>query len=260
MDSPKCLTTAKLIAILGFFVLLCSTYFLRTEVLKLNSIRFSADEARAKYQLKQLEENCPYELERFKAQQENQAAKFKRDQEQYKIALKNHALTLAKNQTRYEVAQKNYELQEKHYRKMLEMYLNDYDAYVTAIWDKYSPPRLPDEPSMPKLPKEPAPPQMPVKPQPPRSPEYTKQLSEIDAEFRARKHHYFAVTSVMNWLAMAGAMCLVGGLLYLILFDTATGRLMYFLTLVLSFVFLIGPSFHSIMSAIVGFLEAPGVY
>ena len=28
----------------------------------------------------------------------------------------------------------------------------------------------------------------------------------------------------------------------------------------LVFVFMIGPSFHSIMSAIVGFLRAPGVY
>ena len=53
---------------------------------------------------------------------------------------------------------------------------------------------------------------------------------------------------------------LVGGLLCLILFDTANGRLIYFVTLVLSFVFLIGPSFHSIMSAIVGFLQAPGVH
>ncbi len=260
MNSPKCLTTAKLIAICGFLVLLSSTYFLRTEVLKLNSIRFSADEARAKYQLQQVEEDYPYELERFKAQKEHQEAKFKRDRERYKVSAKNYETTLTKNTARYEVAQKNYTLQEKHYAKMLEMYLTDYDAYVKAIKDKYRPPQLPDEPSMPKLPSEPTQPQMPVKPQPPRSPEYTKQLSEIDATFRTQKHHYFAVTSVMNWFAMVGAMCLVSGLLYLILFDTADGRLLYFMTLVLSFVFLIGPSFHSIMSAIVGFLAAPGVY
>ena len=95
---------------------------------------------------------------------------------------------------------------------------------------------------------------------PPKSPEYLKQLSEIDAQFRAQKHHYFTVTSSLNWVAMVGALCLVGGLVYLIMFDLANGRLIYFFTLVLSFVFLIGPSFHSIMSAIVGFLEAPGIY
>ena len=42
---------AKLGALLGFLVLLSSSYYLRTEVLALNRIRFSADEARADYEL-----------------------------------------------------------------------------------------------------------------------------------------------------------------------------------------------------------------
>jgi len=39
-----------------------------------------------------------------------------------------------------------------------------------------------------------------------------------------------------------------------------TTPFLYFALLVMSFVFMIGPSFHSIISAIVGFLEPPGVY
>lgn len=53
---------------------------------------------------------------------------------------------------------------------------------------------------------------------------------------------------------------LVGGLLFLIMFETGNQKFVYLAVLVLSFVFMIGPSFHSIMSAIVGFLEAPPVY
>ena len=206
MSSPRCLGLAKVSAILGFLVLLCSTYYLRSQVLTLNKIGFSADQTRAEYEMAQLKENFPNE------------------------------------QQRYEVAKKNYELQTKHYEEMLALYQTDYDAYVKRIKDEYRPPQLPN------------------KPQPPRPPEYTQKLSEINAEFRAHKYHYFEATSVLNWVALAAALCLVGGLLYLIMFDMANGRLVYFFALVLSFVFMIGPAFHSILSAIVGFLEAPGVH
>jgi hypothetical protein len=206
MGNPRCIGLAKILSMVGLLVLLSSTYYLRSEVLTLNKIGFSADQARADYEQEQLKENFPYEKDR------------------------------------YEVAKQNYETQMEHYREMLQLYRSDYDAYVQRIEDKYKPPQLP------------------AKPQPPRPPEYTQKLMQINAEFRGRKHHYFEATGALNWVALGAAICLVGGLLYLIMFDAAQGRLIYFATLVLSFVFMIGPSFHSIMSAIVGFMKAPGVY
>ncbi len=200
------LTTAKVIAIAGFLVLLSSTYYLRSEVLTLNRIGFSAEQMRAEYELEQLKKDFPQQKER------------------------------------YEVDKKNYALQQKHYEEMLDLYRTDYAAYAQRLDDKYRPPQLPQQPK------------------PPRPPEYTQKLSEINAEFRGRKHHYFQTTGRLNWVALVAAMSLVGGLLCLIMFDTANGRLIYFVTLVLSFVFMIGPSFHSIMSAIVGFLQAPGIH
>jgi bacteriorhodopsin len=86
------------------------------------------------------------------------------------------------------------------------------------------------------------------------------QLAQINAEFRAQQFHYFDSTSALNWVCCASALVLVGGLLSLIMFDTGSVRAFYLAVLVLSFVFMIGPSFHSIMSAIVGFLHAPSVY
>lgn len=206
MPSPRSLGVAKTLTLLGFLVLLSSTYYLRGEVLTLNKIRFSADVARAQHELERLKKEYPYEKDR------------------------------------YQVAMNNYQLQMKHYQEMMALYKADYDAYVQRIKDDYGPPQLPK------------------KPQPPQPPEYKQKLSEINAQFRARKHRYFEVTSALNWVALVAAMCLAGGLLYLVLFDPSGGRLMYFLALVLSFVFLIGPSFHSIISAVVAWLKAPGVY
>ncbi|NQU25978.1 MAG: hypothetical protein HQ567_32215 [Candidatus Nealsonbacteria bacterium] len=205
MSSPKCLAAAKVVAIVGFLVLLSSTYYLRSEVLTLNKIGFSADHTRAEYEQGQLEEDFPHAEERYK------------------------------------VAKENYKLQMEHYEEMLDLYETDKAKYVSMLKAKYQPPQLPSKPT------------------PPRPPEYTRELMGINKDFRAQKHHYFEATSVLNWAALAAAMCLVGGLLYLIMFET-NGRLIYFATLALSFVFMIGPSFHSIMSAIVGFLEAPGMY
>lgn len=44
------------------------------------------------------------------------------------------------------------------------------------------------------------------------------------------------------------------------MFETGNQRMLYLAVLILSFVFMIGPAFHSIMSAIVGFLQAPLLY
>jgi len=190
MPTPRSIAGAKIIAISGFLALLCTTYWLRHEVLELNRIGFSADETRARYEAERLRNAFPQEVERHK------------------------------------VALKNYELEKKHYDEMLQLYQTDYESYARRLKDQYRPP------------------QMPAQPQPPRAPEYTQKLTEINAAFRAQKHHYFELTSTMNWIAMGAALALVGGLLYL----------------VLSFVFLIGPAFHSILSAVVGFLKAPGLF
>jgi hypothetical protein len=203
MTTDRFLTPAKLIAITGFVVLLSTTYYLRTEVLTLNKIRLSSDEARAEYELKQFKENFP------------------RAEEHYKVAMD------------------NYELQMKHYEKMLSLYQTDTNEYMRRVKGGYRPP------------------QMPKRPTPPEPPAYKQKLAEINVAFRARKHHYFEVTSTLNWVAMVAALSLVAGLLYLTLFDTANGRIGYIIVLSLSFVFLIGPSFHSIISAVVGFLQAP---
>lgn len=94
--------------------------------------------------------------------------------------------------------------------------------------------------------------------QPPETSQVFEEASP-DTEFRARKHHYFEMTSRLNWVAWIAATALVGGLLHLIMFDPANGRIVHFALLVMSFMLMIGPSFHSIISAIVGFLEPPGV-
>ena len=206
MESIRCTGPAKLVAIVSFLALLSTTYYLRTEVLTLNEIGFSADEARANYEMQQIEKDHPREVERHK------------------------------------VAVKNYGLQMEHYQEMLDLYESDYEAYAKRLKDEYEPPQLPYQPS------------------PPKPPEYTRSLSKINAQFRAQKHHYFEATSSLNWVAWIAAVGLVGGLLWLIMFDTAGSRLVYLMTLVLSFVFMIGPSFHSILSAIVGFLEAPSIH
>lgn len=209
MPGPRGIVTAKLSSLLGFLVLLSSSYYLRSEVLELNRIRFSADQARADQERKRLQETYPERVE------------------QYQIALQ------------------NYKLQLEHYEKMTELYRKDLVEYLKLIQDEGK--------------GTPGPPQVPTRPQPPDPPEVRETLSRINLEFRARKYHYFEVTSRLNWVAWAAALALTGGLLFLLLFDREGPRLVYLSILLLSFIFLIGPSFHSILSAIVGFLEAPGI-
>ena len=142
----------------------------------------------------------------------------------------------------HEAALEQYELQMEHYREMLDLYRADYDAYVQRIGDEYQPP------------------QMPYPPTKPRPPEIAEQLHEIDTAFRIRKNTYFERTSLLNWVAGAAALLLVGGLTWLLMFDKESPRWHYLAALGLSFIFLIGPSFHSILTGIIGFMENPGVY
>src|SRR5690349_17887556 len=94
---------AKRIVLLGFLVLLSSSYYLRTEVLELNRIRFSADEARADFELKRLQETYPERIER-------------------------HQIDL-----------KNYELQIEHYRRLSELYRKDLVKYLEMVKDQGQP-------------------------------------------------------------------------------------------------------------------------
>jgi hypothetical protein len=141
----------------------------------------------------------------------------------------------------YEAATKHYELQSEHYRKMLDLYHNNYDEYVKRIEDKYNPP---------------PPPNPPVQPD---APEVSERLFQINTDFRTRKNQYFERSSRLNWVACMAALVLVGGLVFLLMFDTDGQRWHYLVALVVSFVFLIGPAFHSILTGIIGFLEEPPV-
>jgi hypothetical protein len=205
MSNSKPIVVAKLMALIGFLSLVVCTYYLRSEVLALSHIRFSADEVSAANDLKQVRESYPDRIEQ------------------------------------HEAAMKHYELETEHYRKMLDLYQNNYDEYVKRIEGKYKIPPLP---------------RAPTKPTPP---EVAETLYEINADFRVRKSQYFAASRRLNWFACGAALMLVGGLLYLLMFDANGQRWHYLVALVISFVFLIGPAFHSIMTGIIGFLAEPGV-
>lgn len=194
---------AKFITIISFLVLLFSTYFLRSKVLELNTIRMSSQNVMAEEVEKNLNESLP---ERTKE---------------------------------YQNSLKQYEIQKKHYDEMLDLYESDYEEYVKRIKDKFVPPSMPRSPSKPV------------------SPELSDEMQKIAIEFRKKQSHYFESTSKLNWVSCVAALALVGGLLYLLLFDLEGKRLFYVVLLVLSFIFMIGPSFHSIMSALAGFLQAP---
>ncbi len=142
----------------------------------------------------------------------------------------------------YEVQKKNHDLKMEHYQEMLDLYQSDYDEYVRRIKDKYNPPHLPS------------------KPQPPRPPEVGQKLAETTLAFRKQQHKYFKMTKQLNFVSLFSALLLVGGLLFLLMFDKGKERILYLAVLALSFFFMIGPSFHSILSAIVGFLQAPNPF
>lgn len=205
MSNRTDLRLAKSVSLIGFVALVVSGYYLRSEVLALSHIRFSADEVRAVNELKQLRESYPDRMKQYEAQQ------------------------------------KGYEIEMVHHRKMLDLYQNNYDEYVKRIKDKYEPPAMPSEP------------------QKPDSPELSDKLHQINTDFRTRKNQYFRSTQWLNWIACIAAVGVVGGLVYLLLFDTDSVRWHYLVALSISFIFLIGPSFHSIITAIIGFLTEPRV-
>jgi hypothetical protein len=200
------LNTAKFCCLTGFLILLATTYWLRSEVLGLTRIRFSADERKVELERKQNRES------------------------------------FADRQKEHEIAQKNYDLQLKHYEKLMALYEQDFEAYAKLPRENLVVPQIPNHP---------------VAPTPP---EVTDQFRNIQSEFVLRRYRYFAVSEIGNWIACFAAVLLVGGLLYLLLFDAQTNRFVYVASLLLSFVFLIGPSFHSVLSAVIGLLKGPDGY
>ncbi len=199
----KNISISKPLAIASFLALLFCSYFLRSEVLTLSKIRFSAANVRAEERSRELNETYPIRT------------------------------------AEYEARLKHYETEMENYEEMLELYQTDYEEYVRRQKDRYVPPRLPQKPSK------------------PRSPEESDALAEINAEFQDRQHQYYETTAMLNWIACIAALALVGSLLHLLMYDLEGQRIFYLVILVLSFVFMIGPSFHSILSTLVGFLKAP---
>ena len=194
---------AKSVTIISFLALLFSTYYLRSQVLKLNTIRMSSQNIMTEQARKDLSESLPV------------------------------------RQKEYEAKLGQYEIENKHYEEMLDLYKSDYEEYVKRLKDKFVPPSMP---------------RSPVKPI---SPELSDEMQKIGIEFREQQSNYFNSTSKLNWISCLAALSLVGGLLYLLMFDPEGKKIFYLVLLVMSFVFMIGPSFHSLMSALAGFLQAP---
>ena len=194
---------AKFITIISFLTLLFSTYYLRSQVLKLNSIRMDSQNLMTDQERRDIEESSPV------------------------------------RKKEYEAKLGQYQIQKKHYEEMLDLYKSDYEEYVKRLKDEFAPPIMP---------------RSPVKPL---SPKVSDDMREKVIEFREQQSKYFNSTSKLNWISCLAALSLVGGLLYLLMFDLEGKRIFYLVLIVLSFVFMIGPSFHSLMSALAGFLQAP---
>jgi hypothetical protein len=184
-------------------------------VLKLNRIRFSADEAVAARKLKQFRDSYPDRLVGHERQ------------------LKQHELQLDHHRREMD-----------HYEKLLELHQSDFKEYAALA--KEGGLEFPDLPRVPSKPSRPEPPGI------------RDQLAEINAEFAAQRFHYFDATSRFNWMACAGAIALVGRLLYLRMFDVNGSRIFHVIILAVRFVFMFGTFFHTILSSIVGFMKMLG--
>lgn len=112
----KTLSAIKCVTIVAFMVTLCSTYYLRSEVLKLSTLRFSSENIRAEDELREMKESYPLRV------------------------------------AEYEVETKNYDLEMEHYQSMLTLYRTDYDEYVQKLKDHFEPPKLPRKPEKPTSP------------------------------------------------------------------------------------------------------------
>ena len=116
MSGERAISAAKLISIVGFLVLVMVTYWLRSEVLALSRIHFSADQKRNELEQKRVRESFP------------------------------------DRQKQYELAMKNYEIQQAHYQKMMDLYQKDLEQYASLTKDNLQPPTMPGRPSLPNEP------------------------------------------------------------------------------------------------------------
>lgn len=64
----KVLTVVKGVTIVAFMITLCATYYLRSEVLKLNTIRFSSENVRAEENLREMKESYPVRVAEYEVQ------------------------------------------------------------------------------------------------------------------------------------------------------------------------------------------------
>ena len=141
----------------------------------------------------------------------------------------------------YEAALGRYEIQMKRYRELLNLYQKDPEAYARQTREGRpvgAPP-------------------VPFKPEPPQTPEVQQQLAETNAEFRQTRQRYFKNAKRLNMFVGLCAIGLIGGLLFLIMFDPEKSRLAYLVVLVVSFVFVIGPALHSVVSLMAYGLQPP---
>ena len=198
------LAIAKPLVVFSFVTTLFATYFMRSEMLSLNKLRYAAEKMNAEFAVKEAEESFPQKLQR------------------------------------HEVELKNYRLQIENFEKQLKLYQTDYEAYVrTNKSGSVQPPKLPFFPDK------------------PRPPSYRQEILQLQSQFRGQQLDYYSKSQTMNWILCASAMLLTGSLVFLILFETGAQKIAYLAVLVVSFVFMIGPSFHSILTALIGILEPP---
>ncbi|MEM1354242.1 MAG: hypothetical protein AAGC44_14755 [Planctomycetota bacterium] len=135
-------------------------------------------------------------------------------------------------QQAYEAGLVRYQVQVQRYRDLLDMYENDFETYQQQMRDG-RPPMAPP---------------VPTRPNPPRTPEVQEQLAKTHTQFRKTRDSYFATARTLNLLVGLCAIGLIGGILFLIMFDANQPRFAYLVVLVISFVFVVGPALHSAMT------------
>ena len=163
----------------------------------------------------------------FQAEEERVAAEYSRMQQ-----------SRPNRELRYAAEVKHFEIEADHYRKMVELFATNYEEYVKKIEDKFQPPVLPREPILPD------------------PPEVAERINAAHSAFVSRKNQYFKTAILSTWVSAVAASLLVGGLLYLLLFDVQNSQRWHYLAvLTLSFTFLIGPALPSILSGLVGVLR-----